>query len=102
MSCSLARAPVFTRFNRLNSKVTERPKRMISASLVNQCSPVIGPGRIVTSGPFHLHFGGVEVAKLSNEGFLIAHLLPYITVPASWTTIYTTLLIEPTNYSVEL
>lgn len=52
--------------------------------------------------PFHLRFGGVEVAKLSNEWVSIAYPLPYTTVPAYWTTIYTIILIEPTNQSIEL
>lgn len=70
---------------------------MLSASLVNQWLYSIGPGRLVTFDPFYLRFRGVEVAKLSNEGFPIAHLLPYITVPASSATIDATVLIEPTN-----
>lgn len=70
---------------------------MLSAPLVNRCFSTIGRERLVTSDPFHLRFGGVEASKLSNEGFLIAHLLPYTTVPASWTTIYATILIKPTN-----
>lgn len=56
---------------------------MLSAPLVNQCFYAIGLGKLITFDTFYLHFGRVEVAKLSNEGFPIAHLLPYIAVPAS-------------------
>jgi hypothetical protein len=69
----------------------------ISAPLVNQCLSAIGLERLVMSDPFHLRFGGIEVAKLSNVWISIAYPLPYTTVPASWTTIYTVILIEPTN-----
>lgn len=84
-------------FNRLNSDAAEHPKCTLSALLVDQCFYIIGLGRLVTFDTFHLRFRGVEIAKLSNEGFLIAHLLPYIAVPASSATIDATVLIEPTN-----
>jgi hypothetical protein len=68
---------------------------MLSVPLV--CFYAIGLGRLVTFDPFHLRFGGVEVAKLSNVGFPIAHLLPYIAVPASSATIDATVLTKLTN-----
>lgn len=69
---------------------------MLSVPLVNRCFYAIGLERLLTFDPVHL-FRGVEVAKLSNEGFPIAHLLPYIAVPASSATIDATVIIEPTN-----